>query len=76
MYISDRAKEIVSTLPTLSQNPPTDLLRPFARTPPQIVRGGENISTVSVENALYRDERIKDAAVVPVPDAHLGELVA
>lgn len=41
-----------------------------------IVRGGENISTVSVENALYRDERIKDAAVVPVPDAHLGELVA
>ncbi|KAK4705766.1 hypothetical protein P7C70_g424, partial [Phenoliferia sp. Uapishka_3] len=41
-----------------------------------IIRGGENISTVAVENALYRDERIKDCAVVPVPDPKLGELVA
>ena len=32
--------------------------------------------TVAVENAIYRDERIKDCAVVPVPDEKLGELVA
>ncbi|KAI5477431.1 hypothetical protein MNV49_006423 [Pseudohyphozyma bogoriensis] len=41
-----------------------------------IIRGGENISTITVENALYSDPRVKDAAVVPVPDAKLGELVA
>ncbi|KAM0749660.1 long-chain-fatty-acid-CoA ligase [Meredithblackwellia eburnea MCA 4105] len=40
-----------------------------------IIRGGENISTVQVENSIYRDERIKDVAVVPVPDPKLGELV-
>jgi acyl-CoA synthetase (AMP-forming)/AMP-acid ligase II len=31
---------------------------------------------VSVENALYSDDRILEAAVVGVPDERLGELVA
>lgn len=41
-----------------------------------IIRGGENIDSVSVENALYRDPRILEAAAVGVPDERLGELVA
>ncbi|KAG6837737.1 hypothetical protein H0H93_003539 [Arthromyces matolae] len=41
-----------------------------------IIRGGENIDSVSVENALYRDPRISEAAAVGVPDERLGELVA
>ncbi|KAI0347210.1 acetyl-CoA synthetase-like protein [Trametopsis cervina] len=39
-----------------------------------IIRGGENIATV--ENALYKDERLREVAVVGVPDEKLGELVA
>ncbi|KAF9009086.1 hypothetical protein BDQ17DRAFT_1236553 [Cyathus striatus] len=41
-----------------------------------IIRGGENIDSVSIENALYADERIGEAAAVGVPDKRLGELVA
>jgi len=41
-----------------------------------IIRGGENIDSVSVENSLYSDDRILEAAVVGVPDVRLGELVA
>ena len=42
-----------------------------------IIRGGENIHSTEVENALYAlDARIRDAAAVSVPDARLGELVA
>ena len=32
--------------------------------------------SVSVENALYADPRVREAAVVGVPDERLGELVA
>lgn len=32
--------------------------------------------SVSVENALYNDSRIMEAAAVGVPDERLGELVA
>ena len=38
--------------------------------------GGENIHSTEVENALYADDHILDAAAVSVPDARLGELVA
>lgn len=31
---------------------------------------------MSVENALYSDPRVLEAAAVGVPDEHLGELVA
>ncbi|KAF8629681.1 hypothetical protein AX17_005617 [Amanita inopinata Kibby_2008] len=41
-----------------------------------IIRGGENIDSVSVENALYADPRISEVAAVGVPDERLGELVA
>jgi len=41
-----------------------------------IIRGGENIHSVEVENALYADHRLFDAAAVSVPDKRLGELVA
>ncbi|KAK7047789.1 hypothetical protein VNI00_006117 [Paramarasmius palmivorus] len=40
-----------------------------------IIRGGENVDSVMVENALYRDPRIFEAAAVGVPDERLGELV-
>ena len=43
---------------------------------PQIIRGGENIASGQIENALYTDSRVKDAAVVPVPDPKLSELVS
>lgn len=32
--------------------------------------------SVEVENALYADDRLMDAAAVSVPDRRLGELVA
>ncbi|KAF9520337.1 hypothetical protein BS47DRAFT_1335956 [Hydnum rufescens UP504] len=41
-----------------------------------IIRGGENIDVVGVENALYGDDRVSLCAVVGVPDARLGELPA
>ncbi|TFK44712.1 hypothetical protein BDQ12DRAFT_742029 [Crucibulum laeve] len=41
-----------------------------------IIRGGENIDSISVENALYADPRVLEAAAVGVPDERLGELVA
>lgn len=40
-----------------------------------IIRGGENIDSVSVENAIYLDDRISEVAAVGVPDERLGELV-
>jgi fatty-acyl-CoA synthase len=39
-----------------------------------IISGGENISTVEVENVLYRHPDILEVAVVPVPDAQWGEV--
>lgn len=41
-----------------------------------IIRGGENIASGEVENAITSDSRIEHAAAVPVPDKTLGELVA
>jgi fatty-acyl-CoA synthase len=38
-----------------------------------IISGGENISTVEVENALYRHPAVLEAAVVARPDAMWGE---
>lgn len=40
-----------------------------------IIRGGENVDSVAVENALYQDPRVLQAACVGVPDERLGELV-
>ncbi|KAI9006313.1 AMP-dependent synthetase and ligase [Hyaloraphidium curvatum] len=41
-----------------------------------IIRGGENIASVAVENALYTHDAVFEAAVVPVPHPVLGEEVA
>jgi len=38
-----------------------------------IIRGGENIPVVEVEELLYRHPAIEDAAIVAMPDARLGE---
>lgn len=40
-----------------------------------IIRGGENIYSLEVENVLYRDPKILEAAVVGVPDSVFGEQV-
>ncbi|MCB9959839.1 MAG: acyl-CoA synthetase [Rhodospirillaceae bacterium] len=38
-----------------------------------IISGGENISTIEVENVLYRHPKVAEAAVVARPDAKWGE---
>ena len=38
-----------------------------------IIRGGENVPVVEVEELLYRHPSIRDAAVVGFPDPRLGE---
>lgn len=38
-----------------------------------IIRGGENIPVVEVEELLYRHPAVRDAAVVAMPDERLGE---
>ncbi|PBK66539.1 long-chain-fatty-acid-CoA ligase [Armillaria solidipes] len=40
-----------------------------------IIRGGENVDSVSVENALYTEPGVLEAVAVGVPDKRLGELV-
>ena len=39
-----------------------------------IISGGENISTVEVENILYQHPEVMEVAVVPVPDEKWGEV--
>lgn len=38
-----------------------------------IIRGGENVPVVEVEELLYRHPAVEDAAVVAMPDPRLGE---
>lgn len=38
-----------------------------------IIRGGENIPVIEIEEMLYRHPAIEDAAVVGMPDERLGE---
>lgn len=38
-----------------------------------IIRGGEKVPVVEIENALYRMPQIADVAIVAMPDARLGE---
>ncbi len=40
-----------------------------------IIRGGENIACLDVEGVLHRHPDILEAAVFPVPDERLGEVV-
>ena len=38
-----------------------------------IIRGGENVPVVEIEELLYRHEAVADAAIVAMPDPRLGE---
>lgn len=40
-----------------------------------IIRGGENISSKQVEDALVTHQNVEEAAVVAMPDARMGEIV-
>ncbi len=40
-----------------------------------IITGGENVSSLEVEESLYKHPKIMEAAVVARPDAHWGESV-
>lgn len=48
-------------------------IRISGRSKDVIIRGGENIPIVEVEELLYRHPGIEDAAIVAMPDARLGE---
>jgi fatty-acyl-CoA synthase len=39
-----------------------------------IISGGENISSIEIENALYEHPAVLEAVVVPVPDERWGEV--
>ena len=41
-----------------------------------IIRGGENIHPLEVENALFKMEEVSEASVVGLPDERYGECVA
>ncbi|WP_286267825.1 class I adenylate-forming enzyme family protein [Thalassotalea atypica] len=40
-----------------------------------IIRGGENISCLEVESALYKHEQVSESCVFSLPDERLGEVV-
>ena len=48
-------------------------IRVTGRSKDIIIRGGENIPVVEVENLLYQHPAVKEAAIVAMPDARLGE---
>ncbi len=41
-----------------------------------IITGGENLYPVQIEDFLRRNDKIKDVAVIGIPDARLGEIAA
>ncbi len=41
-----------------------------------IISGGENLYPVQIEDFLRKNDAIKDAAVIGLPDARLGEIAA
>lgn len=50
-------------------------IRIAGRTKDLVIRGGENIPVVEIENLLYKHPAIATVAVVGYPDARLGERV-
>jgi fatty-acyl-CoA synthase len=53
---------------------PDGYLRIKDRSKDIIISGGENISSIEVEDALYRHPAVNSAAVVALPDAKWGEV--
>lgn len=54
---------------------PDGAIRIEGRSKDIIIRGGQNISAVEIESALYKHPAIQDVAVVSYPDDRLGERV-
>ncbi len=52
---------------------PDGVLQITDRSKDIIISGGENISSIEIENALYRHPQVLEAAVVARPDAKWGE---
>lgn len=48
-------------------------IRITGRTKDLIIRGGQNIPIVEIEELLYRHPAVKDVAIVGMPDPRLGE---
>ena len=48
-------------------------IRITGRSKDVIIRGGENIPVVEIENLLYRHRAVSQVAIVAVPDERLGE---
>ncbi len=46
------------------------------RSKDMVIRGGENIYPVEIENYLYRHPKIRDVQIVGVPDKKFGEVLA
>lgn len=46
------------------------------RSKDMVIRGGENIYPVEIENYLYRHPKIRDVQIVGVPDEKYGEVLA
>lgn len=48
-------------------------IRITGRSKDVVIRGGENIPVVEIENVLYRHPAVLEAAIVAMPDPRLGE---
>lgn len=48
-------------------------LRITGRAKDIIIRGGENIPVIEIEELLYRHPHVREAAIVAMPDPRLGE---
>lgn len=48
-------------------------IRITGRTKDIIIRGGENVPVVEIENVLYRHPAVREVAIVGAPDSRLGE---
>ena len=68
------SRGIGSTAAILAVMHPDNYIQIMDRKKDIIISGGENISTVEVENTLYRHPAILEVAVVPVPDPKWGEV--
>ena len=55
---------------------PQGYLKITGRIKDLIIRGGENIHPLEIENCLLAHPRVKDVSVVGLPDERYGEVVA